>query len=232
MKKVVIMQPYFFPYLGYFHLLHSCDTFVFLDNVNYINRGWVNRNQFIFSGVPNMFTVPLNGASQNKLINELTIADGKWAKVFLKSLEMSYKKTKNYDLLIEPLKQLIGDGTGKIAELNQRTTLWCADQLGLTKNYKVSSVDFAAIAAVGQDRIIQICQQESAEVYNNAIGGVDLYNKTDFANCGITLEFVRSTLNPYPQTVTGFHPGMSILDVLMNTDSNERQILLKEYTFS
>jgi hypothetical protein len=232
MKKVVIMQPYFFPYLGYFHLLDSCDTFVFLDNVNYINRGWVNRNQFILSGAPNMYTVPLNGASQNKLINELSIADGRWTKGFLKSLEMSYRKTKCFDDLIEPLKEVIGDGTGKIADLNQRTTMWCANQLGLTKEFKVSSIDFASIEGAGQERIIRICQEESADAYNNAIGGVDLYNKMDFSKFGIELSFVRSSLSAYPQSVTGFQPGMSILDILMNNDINERQTLVKQYTFS
>jgi hypothetical protein len=232
MKRLVIMQPYFFPYLGYFHLLDSCDTFVFLDNVNYINRGWVNRNQFILSGAPNTYTVPLNGASQNKLINELTIADGKWTKGFLKSLEMSYKKTKCYDMLIEPLKAVIGEGTGKISDLNQRTTMWCAQELGLSKQFKISSVDFSNVEGAGQDRIIGICQQEAAQAYNNAIGGVDLYNKMDFSKHGIELSFVRSALNPYQQSVSGFHPGMSILDVLMNNDLNERETLVKQYTFS
>jgi hypothetical protein len=232
MKRVVIMQPYFFPYLGYFHLLDSCDTFVFLDNVNYINRGWVNRNQFILSGSPNMFTIPLTGASQNKLINELYIADGRWTKSFLKSLEMSYRKTKCFDELIDSLKEVLGDGTGRIADLNQRTTIWSANQLGLTKVFKISSKDFESIEGVGQERIIRICQEESAKSYNNAIGGVDLYNKMDFSKFGIELSFVQSSLNAYPQSVPGFHPGMSILDVLMNNDMNERQTLLKQYILS
>jgi hypothetical protein len=232
MKKVVIMQPYFFPYLGYFHLLDSCDIFVFLDNVNYINRGWVNRNQFIFSGSPNMFTIPLNGASQNKLINEIEIADGRWTKLFLKSLEMSYKKTKCYSELIDSLKETLGDGTGKISDLNIRTTTWCANQLGMSKEFKVSSLDFSEVPGVGQDRIISICQKEGATGYNNAIGGVELYNKQAFSDFGIELSFVRSALNDYQQTCSEFFPGMSILDILMNNDDQERQNLLKQYTFS
>lgn len=232
MKRVVIMQPYFFPYLGYFHLLDSCDIFVFLDNVNYINRGWVNRNQFIFSGSPNMFTIPLNGASQNKLINEIEIADGRWTKLFLKSLEMSYKKTKCYSELIDSLKEVLGDGTGRISDLNMRTTIWCAAQLGMVKEFKVSSVDFSEVQGVGQDRIIRICQLEGASGYNNAIGGLELYNKQVFSDFGIQLSFVKSALNNYQQIGSEFFPGMSILDVLMNNDLQERQVLLKQYTFS
>lgn len=232
MKRVVIMQPYFFPYLGYFHLLDSCDVFVFLDNVNYINRGWVNRNQFVFSGTPNMFTVPLNGASQNKLINEIEIADGRWTKLFLKSLEMSYKKTKCYSELIESLKEILGDGTGKISLLNQKTISWCAEQLGMIKDFKISSIDFADVSGIGQERIVQICQKEKASAYNNAIGGVELYDKRVFSDFGIELSFVNSSLQAYPQMGSVFHPGMSILDVLMNNDFEERQVLLKQYTFS
>lgn len=223
------MQPYFFPYLGYFHLLHSSDTFVFLDNVNYINRGWVNRNQFIFSGAPSMYTVPLNGASQNRLINELEIADGRWTKTFFKSLEMNYRKTKCYDELIDSLKQTVGDGKGKISEFNQKTILWCAEQLGISISFKISSSDFGDIAGVGQDRIIAICKALAADGYNNAIGGLDLYNKSAFLTEGITLSFVQSSLHEYSQTASDFYPGMSILDVLMNNDFSERQVLLSQY---
>ena len=51
MKSVAIMQPYFLPYIGYFQLLAAVDTFVVLDDVNYINRGWINRNRLLINGV-------------------------------------------------------------------------------------------------------------------------------------------------------------------------------------
>ena len=69
MKKVAIMQPYFLPYIGYFQLIYSSDCFVFLDDVNFIKKGWVNRNQMVVNGAAHMFTIPLQGASQNKKIN-------------------------------------------------------------------------------------------------------------------------------------------------------------------
>ena len=71
--KVGIMQPYFFPYIGYWQLMDVVDVYVVYDDVNYINRGWINRNKILINGQPEYFRLPLLGASQNKLINEINV---------------------------------------------------------------------------------------------------------------------------------------------------------------
>ena len=71
--KAAIMQPYIFPYIGYFQLIDAVDTFVFYDDVNFIKRGWINRNKLLVNGEEHMFTVALSNVSQNKLINEILI---------------------------------------------------------------------------------------------------------------------------------------------------------------
>ena len=73
--NIAIMQPYFFPYIGYFQLMHRVDKFVVLDDVNYINRGWINRNRLMLNGAAHFFTIPLKSASQNKLICDLELSD-------------------------------------------------------------------------------------------------------------------------------------------------------------
>ena len=72
-KKIAIMQPYFFPYIGYFQLIAAVDKFIIYDDVNYINRGWVNRNNILVNQGPHLIHIPLAGASQNRLINEIGI---------------------------------------------------------------------------------------------------------------------------------------------------------------
>ena len=71
--KLAIMQPYFFPYLGYFQLINAVDKFVVLDDVNYINKGWINRNRILINGHATFMTLPLQKASQNKRINEIEL---------------------------------------------------------------------------------------------------------------------------------------------------------------
>ena len=71
--KLAVMQPYLFPYLGYWQMITFVDKFVLFDDVNYIVRGWINRNNILMNGKSHLFTLPLNGASPNKLICELTL---------------------------------------------------------------------------------------------------------------------------------------------------------------
>jgi hypothetical protein len=71
--KIGIMQPYIFPYIGYFQLIKAVDKFVLYDDVNFINKGWINRNRILSNGKDLLFTIPLKDASQNKLINEIDV---------------------------------------------------------------------------------------------------------------------------------------------------------------
>jgi hypothetical protein len=91
--KLAIMQPYIFPYIGYFQLIKAVDKFVIYDDVNFINRGWINRNRILVNGKDSLFTIPLKEASQNKLINDIDVNwDDAWKSKWLKTLEQSYKK--------------------------------------------------------------------------------------------------------------------------------------------
>lgn len=87
---LAIMQPYFLPYIGYFQLIKAVDKFVVYDDVNFIKRGWINRNNILVNGKAQLFTISLNRASQNRLINEIEIGDD--FQNFLRTIEMAYKK--------------------------------------------------------------------------------------------------------------------------------------------
>ena len=69
------MQPYFFPYIGYFQLINSVNEFVIYDNIEFAKKGWINRNQILRQDQAHKFVLPLEKASQNRLINEIPIAD-------------------------------------------------------------------------------------------------------------------------------------------------------------
>ena len=95
--KLAIMQPYLFPYLGYFQLLNLVDKFVILDDVNFIKGGWINRNRIIVNGEEFMFTVPIRDVSQNKLINDCEISyDEDWSSKLVKTFEQSYKNSEYF----------------------------------------------------------------------------------------------------------------------------------------
>ena len=90
--KLGIMQPYFLPYIGYWQLLNAVDQYVIYDDVNFINRGWINRNRILINGKPAYFNLPVLGASQNKLIREIKVnPDKKLMDKNLKTIELAYK---------------------------------------------------------------------------------------------------------------------------------------------
>ena len=85
--KIAIMQPYIFPYIGYFQLVQAVEMFVFYDDVNYIKGGWINRNRILINNQPSYVTIPLKGASPNKLICEIEFIDSK--RKFLTSIKIA-----------------------------------------------------------------------------------------------------------------------------------------------
>ncbi|RYF78205.1 MAG: hypothetical protein EOO39_02060, partial [Cytophagaceae bacterium] len=114
---LAIMQPYVLPYIGYIQLLNAVDTFVFYDDVAFINRGWVNRNRLLVNGKDHLFTIPLKDASQNKAIREIELAnDSKWRGKLLKTIEQSYRKAPQYGVVMPMTERIINFQADTIAD--------------------------------------------------------------------------------------------------------------------
>ena len=109
--KIAIMQPYFFPYIGYYQLINSVDKFLVYDNVSFIKRGWINRNKIYLNDSEYLFTIPLKNASRNRNINEHFVSDEffKWKDDFYKTLNMLYGKSKNYSDIMDIIEKSLSD---------------------------------------------------------------------------------------------------------------------------
>ena len=223
------MQPYFFPYIGYFQLIRSVDKFVFYDDVNFINRGWVNRNRILVNGGASYFTVPLKGASQNKLIKDIDKFGQ--ADKLRKSLEFAYRKAPFFSEIFTIVDSCLGGNFVKISELAIYSVTSICRYLGLEKDFEVSSEKYSEFAGMGKaERLIKICQANGAETYHNAIGGQALYSKEVFADARIELKFLKSLPVEYVQlNVPAFVPWLSIIDVLMFNSRGEALKLLDRF---
>jgi hypothetical protein len=230
-KKIAVMQPYVFPYLGYFQLIGSVDTFVFFDDVNYINKGWVNRNNILLSNQQHLFTIPLSGASQNALISEIKILQERsWKVKFLKTLETAYRKAPFFNVIFSMVSDWIMDGPELIAEFNFQTTKEICEYTGVSTTLVRTSSVYNNRELKGQERVLDICKQEKADVYINPIGGVALYDSTLFAENNMELFFLKTEFTPYQQHSENFVTGLSILDYLMFLSPEEIAKKLKEFT--
>lgn len=227
---IAIMQPYFLPYIGYMQLMSAVDKFILYDDVAFINRGWINRNRLLINGQEYLFTIPLKDASQNKLINEVHLADDpKWRSKLLKTIDQGYRKAPYYGTVMPLTEKIINFTTDSIAELIHVSLVELNHYLGLTTQLVASSSIYNNTHLKAQERILDICQQEKASHYINPIGGIELYNKSTFVDAGISLSFIQSKRIAYPQFKNEFIPWLSILDVLMFNDVPDVRKLLEEY---
>ncbi len=225
------MQPYFFPYLGYFQLISAVDKFIIYDDVNYINRGWINRNNILINGKANLINVPLSNASQNKLIKDTFVVDDiKWKKKLIKTVEQSYLKAPYFENTILILKQTLNEGVNNISSLNHLSIKLICNYLEIETEIINSSTRYNNCEIRGQDRIINICKKENATHYINPIGGLSMYENNKFISHNLILSFLQPHLVPYKQYKNEFVPGLSIIDSLMFCSKSEiRDTLLQQY---
>lgn len=228
--KLAIMQPYIFPYIGYFQLIKAVDKFVIYDDVNFINRGWINRNRILVNGKDSLFTIPLKEASQNKLINEIEVNwDDAWKSKWLKTLEQSYKKAPYFQQVRPIIEQTLEQEKTIFSEIIVENLKLINAYLGITTEIISSSSIYQNTELKAQTRIVDICLKEKANHYINPIGGLELYQKEVFEEQGMQLNFIKSKPVQYPQLKNDFVPWLSIIDVLMFNSVEQIQTFLDSY---
>lgn len=233
--KVAVMQPYFLPYLGYFQLVNAVDKFVFFDDVNFIKKGWINRNQILQNTGTYKFVIPLIKASQNRLINEIEISDYKaWREEFLKIVSFNYKKSPYFEMIYKWLSELLhGKEYLKISDLAVESVKSVAGLLGFSTQFLLSSeLNYKGTNIVdGEGKILAICKLFNAKTYVNPKNGVELYDKSKFDMVGIDLKFILMQEITYKQNKTdNFVPYLSILDVLMFNGIRDIKLMLDKYS--
>lgn len=228
--KIGIMQPYIFPYIGYFQLINAVDKFVIYDDVNFINKGWINRNRILNNGKESLFTIPLKEASQNKLINEIEVNwDDSWKSKFFKTLEQCYKKAPFYQAILPIIEQTLSLDDEVISKITESNLRLICEYLDINTEIVSSSVIYQNTGLKAQERILDICLQEKSTQYINPIGGLELYDKGYFEAKNIKLNFIKSSAVEYPQFKNEFVPWLSMIDVLMFNSKEKIKDFLNNY---
>jgi len=227
------MQPYFLPYIGYWQLLASVDTFVLLDDAAFITRGWIHRNRILVNGAPHLFTVPLAGASQNVAISAIERADmDAWPRKFLKTLGQNYAKAPHYAETMLALEPVIACRERNLLRFILHSFGAMKALLGIATPHVLASEQYDNFALKGQDRIVDICVREQAARYVNLPGGVELYDPAAFTRHNVTLQFLTPLPTEYPQRGATFVPWLSLIDILMHAGPDRARSMLREYSLS
>jgi len=217
--KLGIMQPYFFPYLGYFDLINSTDRWIVFDTAQYIRHGWVNRNRIVHvdSGWQHIL-VPLKKHSRQAAIKDIEIAANiDWKNCILGQLLRYKKKARYYKETIDLVEESLDEKEFHISHLNVRVMKSVCRLLGIDFNFNIfSEMDFDLGPVEGPgDWALRISEAMGASEYLNPPGGADIFDPGKFAASGITLKIQEFQNMEYDCRRWDFVPGLSIIDVLM-----------------
>lgn len=213
--KLSVMQPYFFPYVGYFQLYYASDRFIFLDNVKFQKKSYVHKNYIGDSSAKVKIQIPLIGASQNKVIRNL-MASGhySWRSKLLKTLFCVYRKAPNFPAVIDLVERAVSGNS--ISQIAMNSVLETAEYIGIKRETSLASDIALPNESAGENRIIELCKANGSTEYINMYGGRKLYNKQNFLDNGIRLRFLIPVISPYRRARGIFIPSLSIIDALMH----------------
>lgn len=231
-KKLAIMQPYLFPYIGYFQLINSVDEFVIYDNIQYTKKGWINRNRILVNGKDQLFTIPLQKDSDYLDIVDRKVADI-WVedrKKLINVLKSSYSKAPYFEEAFELIQECLFCDKNNLFEFILNSLNKINLYLEINTPIIISSTINIDHALKSQDKVLTICEAQKATTYINAIGGIELYDKDIFKEKNIILNFIKSEKIEYKQFTNEFISWLSIIDVMMFNSKDKIKEYLNSYT--
>lgn len=215
MKKIAIMQPYFFPYIGYFQLINSVDVFLVYDNIKYTKKGWINRNRMLLNGEAEVFSLSIKNDSDTLNVIERELAVDFDRRKIINKFKGAYQKAPFFSETMPLVEDIFLYGNSNLFDFILNSILRICQYLKIKTEIKISSKVDIDHDLKGQEKVIALCQELSANAYVNAIGGMDLYSKIDFQEKDIDLKFVKTKYFEYQQFNDEFVPWLSIIDVMM-----------------
>ncbi len=216
MKRVVISQPMFFPWIGIFEQLRLADLFVHYDNVQFPQgRSFMSRVQIKTHNGIQWLTVPVM-REKNQLIKGVLLDDTQdWRSTHLKTLQSNYAKSRFASEMLDLVREVYRLETRYLSEFNIFAIEKIAAFLGFAPEFTISSK--FKTKSNSSEKLFDLMQSVGGKVYITGHGARNYLNHALFEDNGITVEYMDYRRNPYPQLHGAFDPHVSILDLIANT---------------
>ncbi|WP_332648199.1 WbqC family protein [Lysinibacillus sp. 54212] len=228
--KVALMQPYFFPYIGYFQLIHAVNEFIIFDNAQYIRRGWMNRNRILNGHKESIYiNVPVQKAPRETKIKDIVINNELDWKANLFQQINYYRKAPNYAFVSDFLDECLYKNTSSLSQFNAILLKKVCNLLEIDTKITILSekLPMISVANAADEWGVEVCKALNATTYINAIGGIEFYNQQKYLENNIEIQFIKPVLKPYKQFNQIFIPGLSIIDVMMFNHTQEIKEMLE-----
>lgn len=232
--RIAIMQPYFFPYLGYISLIKHTDQFILFDTVQFIRHGWIERNRVLKPDEGWQYIqVPLHKFSRDTLIKDVKINNtSNWSKKILAQIAHYKKKAPFYYKTVEVLQGIFNESYDDMVSFNSVALKEVCNYLEIDIHIDVFSQMELLIKQVNapDEWALNICKElGNVSEYWNPPGGQDFFDKKKYDNANIDLKFHSLNLSEYNQKNNEFVSGLSIIDVMMFNSKEEINKMLDNY---
>ena len=211
------MQPYFFPYIGYFDLLASTDIFVAYDDADFSKNGWINRNR-IASNVKDFNYIRLTAGHVplGTPINAVRIKSAQSDLDAIKAnIYAAYRKAPYFGAVAALIDDVFSTPDDGLASLATRSVSLAAARMDIKPTVINSSTLDYDRSLTAAEKIISICKGIGADTYVNLSGGRELYDVETFARHGLSLQFTTPCDLTYSTGDRDFVPNLSIIDAMM-----------------
>jgi len=234
--KIAVMQPYFFSYIGHFQLMKNVDRWIVADEIQFIDKGWINRNRILHPDAHKEWiyiSIPLKHRRQFDKINKINI-DGMqhWKSTILGRLSHYKNKAPYYNRTMDLVNACLAYDENNLALFVTNSLRLVAAALGINVKFDVQSeldLKLGRMNHPGQ-WAVEISEALGATEYINPYSGYSLFRENEFLSCSIKLLFLRPHLTPYMQRRDSFVSGLSIIDVMMwNSNDQILEMLTQDF---
>ncbi|MDD5157882.1 WbqC family protein [Sulfurimonas sp.] len=228
---LAIMQPYLFPYIGYWQLINIVDTFVVYDNIQFSKSGWFNRNNILLNGKKTLFSMPLRKDSDSLDVVDRFISDEAQNQInkILSQIQSGYNKAPYFKDVFPLVKNIFMYDEKNLFKYIHNSIVEVCTYLDIDTHIIISSAIDIDHSLKSQEKVIALNKTLGSSQYINPIGGTVLYNADTFKNENIKLKFLESEVPEYKQFNNEFIPYLSIIDVLMFNSKEDVKLMLKRY---
>ncbi len=226
------MQPYFFPYIGYWQLMNLVDKFVVYDNIQFTKGGWIRRNRILMNGKDKMVSLPIKNDSDYLDVNKRFLSNTfeKDKIKIINQIKTAYCTAPEFKVVFPLIESAINCNEENLFSYIYKTIITVVEYLAIDTEIIISSDIEMDHSLKNRYRVIEICKKLQADQYINPIGGKELYNKEDFKSEGVDLSFIQTDTIEYKQFDNLFIPNLSIIDVLMFNSKDRVKEMLEHYT--
>lgn len=222
---LVVLQPGYLPWLGFFDQLRRSDTFVLYDDVQYDKGGWRNRNRLKSAGGPTWLTVPVRtkGRPRQRLL-DVEIDNGqRWARQHISTIRQLYARAPFLGRYLPGLVEVLSRPWARLVDLDIELTSLLSGWLDLDRRVLRSSQ--MGIGGRGTRRLVDIALETGATRYLSGDAARAYLDEAMFAERGIEVEWHGFRHPTYPQQHGAFVPYLSALDLLMNCGEGATAVL-------